>query len=630
MHANDVLKKRPVSKIAFLNPYLPAGHFATAEIETTARLIQAGKNINVEIKAFGSCEEIEYFEPDFVFVMCFQVAKLTRFPTYGHMDVPPTQIGHVPRFLRNVLTWDGCFAISESAHKWLNELHRTNNKKFHIAHAGVSVPQTEFKPADYKNAVAMYIGTNWDGQRHNNLFGLLDTGEYLKCYGPKKSWAKYPSALYGGEVPFDGVSVLAAYNKSAAGLCIGHPLWDSEGTPSSRTYEIAAASAVPICSDISLNRNIYGDAALYINKDVPTAELVEQIIDRVKWIRSNPRQAEEIARQAHTIFNKDLSMEFYLKKLIAMHEQVLIDNHYSLQPDTQTKNYLSLSNNKVTYILAVKFVDYRLQPILQDLASQSHRDIEVILLAQNGQKAMEQLFGSYCHGDGALRITYLPDDGETTHLRIFDVLKENNSNWFSIITIHGRLFPNHVRQLLDAYQKNTKNQEVVAVYSRSLEFSDDAHLPELEPDEHLVPNEYRIRLASVQSSIHIPLHSILISCSALNMDLFKKINLYDPVSLELVEWLSKVGLQYVSEVTCATKIHNDSNLLNQIRDLRKGSSDMQQVIADQRHVIAELNSKYAELNLIIGSWLRRCFYITKRVIKKIVSVFRRGMAVLTG
>lgn len=609
--------KQKVSKIAFLNPYLPAGHYATAEIETTARLIQAGKNINVEVKAFGGCEEIEYFEPDFVFVMCFQAPKLTRFPTYGHMDVPISMIAHVPRFLRNVLTWDGCFAISVNSSKWLNELHLQNNKKFHFARAGVSVPRTQFKPADYQNAVAMYIGTNWDGQRHNELFGILNSGEYLKCYGPKKSWAKYPAALYGGEVPFDGVSALAAYNRSAAGLCIGHPAFDSEGTPSSRTYEIAAASAVPICSDIQLNRTLYGETALYVDKSLATTEFAAQIVDQVKWIRSHPKQAAEMAEAAHAIFNKNLSMEVFLSQLIEMHEQVLIDNHH-FPVKSLTKK--TVSSTKVIYILAVKYVDYRLQPILENLLSQTYNQIEIILLAKNGQQGMQQHFAAYLE---KLHLTYLPDHDDN-HVQLRHYLNEAQPTWLGIITLSGRLFPNHIAELMDGYQRYGKDEQITGIFASSLEYSDEIHLPELEPEEHIVANEYRLRMASLKNLETLPIHSVLLNFAHLNTDVFNLIDLYHPTSATLIKWLQANGtFMHMPEVTCATKINNDADLLRQVAVAKQTIADMQRVITNQNQAIADLNLRSQLLDLVQGSRTWRYTAFLRKLLKKCIHLLRR-------
>lgn len=75
--------------------------------ERSSRLRTAFARMGIEFALFGKSEEIDAFAPDCVLVTSPQDAKLTKFPTYGFVDQPMHAFLHVPRFVRNMLTYDG-------------------------------------------------------------------------------------------------------------------------------------------------------------------------------------------------------------------------------------------------------------------------------------------------------------------------------------------------------------------------------------------------------------------------------------------------------------------------------------------------------------------------------------------
>jgi hypothetical protein len=541
-----------VSKIAFLNPYLPGGHMQTAEIECTAKFIRAAHNLGIDVKVFASCEEIEYYAPDMVISLSFQTPKLTAYPTYVIQDVPVSMMRDVPRFIRNLLTYDGYLAISPTVTTWLAELCAKHNKKAHIANAALfSVPDSAFQPGNFTNASAMYIGTNWDGSRHQNLFKELSSGEYVKCYGPAKGWANYPESVYAGTIPFDGFTVAQTYHRHGAGLCIAHPQFEEENIPSSRTFEIAAASALPICSRIPLTESLYGDSVLYIDHHLPTAELAQSIVEHVKWIRSNPHKAQEMTRSAHAVFSNALTLEHYIIEVIKMHERVLTANNY-ITPEKPALAFKSIQQPKVTYIVAAPFADYRVQPVLNSIMAQSYSNIEVILLTQNeGPTLKSELASLY---KDKLSIKVMPYSGRETNSSIFTFLKNNATQWLGILTPQDRIFPNHCSGLIEMHQN--KNSSAVGLAAGSLEFTDNFHLPETMQDPHNIVSESKIRVSQAPATDNaLALHAMLVNLSVVQEAFFDEIDFYHLQGSELAKSMQVLGeFNQISEITTAVNI----------------------------------------------------------------------------
>lgn len=547
----------PVSKIAILNSYLQGGHIEIAESESTKRFIDAGKNLGIDIRVFAKSEIIRDFDPDFVVAITYQEGKLTKYPTYVSLNIAPSLIKDVPRFVRNILSCDGFLTISPSVEKWLLDTCTTNNKLPEIAHAAFSVPRTEFKTCDFQNATAVYVGTNWDGLRHKELFWQLSSGEYLKCYGPEKSWAQYPASLYGGAIPFDGVSLFNVYNSSGIGLCIGYPAFDQEGIASSRVFEITASGALAVCSENSLIKSIYGDTVLYLEKDARTE--AHQIIEAVRWARGNPQTAQAMAKKAHDIFNKNLAMEVYINNIIDMHKKVIIDKGYIKKSAKKlSKNILStnaqLTESTVTYLVVVPHIDYKILPIINDILQQSYENINIVMLSQCPSETLKKFLKSF--GMQNENIHYFHYESFHNNPELMKYLQENKSDWLGILTLNDRIFSNHTASLLDNYfQQACRIDKISGLFSGSLEHTDTHYLPEVMPMEHYIftQNKVRISYSSIESNLLMT--PLLINFSLLDNDFFDAIDFYELDCKVIFERLKVMGdIVTIQEVTCSTNV----------------------------------------------------------------------------
>lgn len=591
-----------VSKIAILNPYLQGGHTQIAESESALRFIEAGKNLSIDIKVFANTNELEAFDPDFVVGITYQEPKFSKYPSYISLNIAPSLIKDVPKFIRNILSYDGFMTLSPSVSNWIQQLCAEHNKQMFMAHAAFSVPQTIFQPCDFANATAMYMGTNWDGMRHRDLFNLLKDGAYLKCYGPKKSWANYPDSLYAGEIPFDGKSWLAAYRKHAIGLCINYPAFDDEGISSSRIFEIAAASALPISAQNSLTKQIYGDSILYIDKNDSTQSLAAQIIDHVKWVRAHPEKAQEMAKEAHQKFNQYASMEAYIKNLIMMHTEVMQQKFAPIQSENLAE--------KVTYIVCIKKIDTTLWKILEDLKNQTYRNIDVKLLVENedhlerlklAQKILEQF-----------KVELIKYEGSRTNQTLITQLKEAHTKWIGILSAGDRIFPNHTSVLLKQYADFSKAKvtPVAALRAVYLEYSDSKILIDHMAEQHWVESKNHVRIGLMNINAANSLVNLLFSNRLLDTALIKELNFLNLSPQCIFDQIEKIGMVYqISEITNHYNLDTVTVEKN-VHELRDEIQHLGSMVNEQQ---ATLNAIYTSLSWKCISRLRKIFSILRKL-----------------
>jgi hypothetical protein len=594
-------KGKSVSRIAILNSYLQGGHVDIAESESSRRFINAGKNLGIEVRVFAKSENIADFDPDFVVNITYQEGKLTKYPTYVSLNIAPSLVYEVPRFIRNILSCDGFLTISPSVVEWLTTLCAANNKVPNIGHAAFSVPRREFVSPDFENASVMYCGTNWDGLRHQNLFWQMTSGEFLKCYGPAKSWELYPATLYGGSIPFDGVSLFNAYHKHGIGLCIGYPAFDKEGIASSRIFEIAAAGALALCSNNSLIKSIYGDSVLYLEDD--ERSMAYQIMRAVDWVRANPQTAQTMARKANEIFNKELSMEVYINNMVALHEQVMNNKMFVTTTASASPN--------VTYCIIAQHLNEKLIFLLDDILSQSHENINIVVLSETSEQVMHEFVTHF--GLNADKCKFIEYHGAKDNQAVIDTLQSLNIDWLGMLSLNDRIFPNHTSLLLEyGLNQSYDNTLVSAITAGSLDHSFTQVLPELMSSEYLIITQNKVRLGYVQFE---PAHAVFASLMnfALNkQEIFNTVDFYLLDEVNLLQKLKQAGIVVLApEVTCSTNIE-DQLVTKQANHLAQSQAHVQSL----QEELAVLKIK---MNEIITSRTWKYANSVRNALKKVSS-----------
>lgn len=313
-----------IKRIAIQHPYSGKG-----EHQSVASIILAAKKLGIVAKEFRDSLDIIEFDPDFVLALSHMDPKLTPIPTYGILTAP-SLFYEVPRIVRNILTYDAYLTITDNMKQWLSDVsfgaRKTHTPIGFYYNTALPLIDKLTKP-NLSNPKLMYIGTNWDGGRHNELFSLLAQEEYLRLYGPKTSWQDFPEH-YAGFLPFDGTSVLNTYRDSGVGLCVEHQAFTNEGMPSNRIFETLAAGALAICARTPFNEKWFGDSVLYVDMDRPSRVVAKQVADHMSWVRSNPEAAAEKARAAHTKYCETFALDKMLQGVCDLHEKVTITKGY--------------------------------------------------------------------------------------------------------------------------------------------------------------------------------------------------------------------------------------------------------------------------------------------------------------
>lgn len=290
-----------------------------AEEETAARVVVAARGMGIEAKAVTGAGEIENFDPDLVLCLSHHEGKVTRYPTVGVMMAPLEWFAGDCDAIRRVLGYDGFLTLSASVRRWLEAAGVPRSR---VAEYTNTVGLTDWVKPSFPPKLA-YVGTNWDGWRHWETMRVLAQRPFMRFFGPSAAWAHIPRHAYGGQIPFDGISILNVYRNAGIGLALDRPDFAADDLPSNRIFEIAASGAVALASDIPLIRDAFGDAVLYIDPSVPPRALSWQIERHVRCIADNPDRAEEMSRRAHEVFRQRFALERLLPNVLNLHHECL-------------------------------------------------------------------------------------------------------------------------------------------------------------------------------------------------------------------------------------------------------------------------------------------------------------------
>ena len=288
----------------------------SAERELLKRFEVAGENLGIEIAGGFSELEARDFSPDIIFATHPYVFKQLDVLTLGCLWNPRQFMEAVAEFKPNTLTYDGFLYSSPQIKNWARELIADSSKKYLESTIYPSSYRTEFRPPR-RFEFPVYVGTNWDGDRHGDLFCELGQRNYIQAYGPRSRWQRLRIlGAYYGELEFGSDALFQVYAGAAIGLCLHHPSHLLDGIPNMRIFEIIASSALPICDKHPFVLEAFGDKVLYVDMDLPLLEVAEQVIAHVSWIQSHPRQASEMIRAAHQVFSEKFCLEALITNVI--------------------------------------------------------------------------------------------------------------------------------------------------------------------------------------------------------------------------------------------------------------------------------------------------------------------------
>ncbi len=194
-------------------------------------------------------------------------------------------------------------------------------------------PESAIMPVELNEPKLFYCGINWDvlvhqSGRHESVMKLLDDAEIICIYGPDKAWGGIrPWAgyrCYQGEIPFDGFSLLQYLHKCGVCLVLSSDIHRKAGAVTNRAFEACVAGAVMISDDNPLMKEMFGDAALFIdyNRANPR-DTVNQIIEKYEWICTHKDEAKRLAEKAQKIFCERYTLNHYLRSILNNHAERL-------------------------------------------------------------------------------------------------------------------------------------------------------------------------------------------------------------------------------------------------------------------------------------------------------------------
>jgi glycosyltransferase involved in cell wall biosynthesis len=430
-----------------------------AESELARRICLAAKELNWEAIETNSSAILRDFKPDFVLAMHFDTPKLTGFPTYGCMWNPPTFFSKYKGNIRskdsinivykNVCSYDAYLSSSLKMDSWIEEKLRITNKKYFTTRFYTSCNQTVYQTPNLDNPHLVYIGANWDGNRFEEFFKILDNQEYTRIYGNQKKW-NYLNNSYKGTLPFDGRSVLNTLNEAGVGLCL-HTLDHTESDiPSMRIFEIVASGAIAICGKHSFIEEAFGNSVLYIDTQLEPMRQVEQITEHIAWIVNNKKTAIEMSYESHRIFIQKYSLEKLLTDIIPHHQKLIQSKGFTLSKQLESDDN---STHKVQFIIRVG--DRKLNVIkraLDSIANQSHRNIELIIVKYKEINGLSDLLNLYSNKMRVILIESKNTGYRSTQL--LDGLNALDADYFAILDDDDLIHINHVSTLINILRNN--------------------------------------------------------------------------------------------------------------------------------------------------------------------------------
>ncbi len=257
------------------------------------------------------------FKTDFHLVMSFHVNLSLLEPNIMYISVPKNYLldGRLKKYstIKNYSNFIDINLINTNE-EMMGELL---GKKVNSGYGIVGIPANEYKTSDRQNLI--FFGSLW-GRKTDGLY------EAIKELAKKDYmyFIRHPLVILAPNNPqkftkesAQGLTNLQqALNKYGMAICVHSHYHVEAGIPSSRIFEIISSGAIAISDKNPFVIKYFGDNVLYFDPNLSAQEIFKQIDDHVAWVKSHPKEAEEMARKAHQIIQEKFTTEEFIRDAI--------------------------------------------------------------------------------------------------------------------------------------------------------------------------------------------------------------------------------------------------------------------------------------------------------------------------
>jgi hypothetical protein len=442
--------------------------------ERVSRLRVAFARMGIEFELFDKSEAIDAFAPDCVIVTSLQDPKLTKFPTYGLIDEPLHAFLQVPRFVRNLLTYDGHLTISPVMKQILGDLTFSARKlDTGTAFFGITFPMTVLDLPELREPKLCYVASDLTRTHFDTLLERLAREGALQLFGADGRWTGRLAGAYTGTLASDGEAIASVYRAAGAGLCL-NACDDVNKRISPRLFEIVGSGAVAVANRSDHLVETFGDTLLYIDPAASVDAARAEILDHLAWIKANPEEAQRKIIRAHRIFADRFAVERLVPNLIELHQRTLVAKGYVPAPGERPETLPSVSFIVRTGGRSRPF----LERALDSLAAQNYPKLQVIFVLHKHFEWMDEIIAKYTP---ALKFKIVEALGSLRSTAIVRGMEAVDTNLFGMLDDDDELLPNHVRTLVKTLRYHDGRDwrgRILLAYASSYIVSDGAVYPE--------------------------------------------------------------------------------------------------------------------------------------------------------
>lgn len=430
---------------------------------------KAFERIKVNVKFFYNNDNILSYQPDCVIVTSPQDAKLTPFPTYGLINSARDEYLELPRYLRNILTYDGYFTVSPRLKQMLEDV------MFGARKLGSSIEWLDFYPAttEFKARVnhdkrrIIIIEKDFANSKFKTaIYGLLSHFEQMKVV----TFSAHNSDKFADRfiIPKQGSEFTSILENHDIAICLESGN-QQEQTITPMVIKSVASSLITIAHHTDILQEYFDDSLYYIPQDTlvdKLPNLIKSYLDEIE--KTDTNVILEKTKKAHQIFLDKFAFDNLIPKFMQFHAKTLIEKGYQPNPDPEQENSLP----SVTYIMRTggKHRPFLIRA-LDCLVAQKYPDLRVIFVTHVKVPYLDEIINSY----KTIKFKVIESIKSRRSEAIRDGMAAVETELFGLFDDDDELFPNHVRSLVKTYKYHTNldwRGKVGMVYSGSLHVDD--------------------------------------------------------------------------------------------------------------------------------------------------------------